>query len=684
LMREAIYIDQALHGYADGHQLLATSADLTSEQQSTLLIMSDLSGPAFRSGYESYLTGYPLSGGAVYCLARTWFAPELPRPGCVWTQTFLIKAEDLARIADFDQVSELFQRPTGPSELGGYCRRLVLDQRTLASSRLPIDGQAILRALYDGGKQVVISSESSLNYEPLLLAIFEQQWPKLRRSFRFCSGALSLRDTDFELSVSPPEATHSLSEEGILISNKYVGRHSEDWLRVANSDLIQREQKTEYRNFLWHFGPDLTEGRAAFRPLTEIYCLLSAEEVSAEKLLSAVGHFYPQPTAAVRLKAAIFGADSEQPALLGKEAIILKLLVSHPLASTIPTKTADVRTRARTIATNDMTAAVEIATLASELGGEYAQQFIEGFLENDDWSPDFIGDVPSELLIIFLDKHPALLSQRSIWLRIDRMGLVSRFFPQLAEDPNLLRDSISSMIEVGAWDTISRLIDHCGATAANEMFSLIDANTSEFIDYPDLIYSDLSKRNDAWMDLIQSDRLGPRALKFLSADLDPRSWHVRRLEFRRWAGMLETNSQFASPQRALRSAVFSLSVGLSSWSVDAAKFVSKSFSLIYSAAASDEIDDYLWQQLEPNLSWYSPSWDKCARLMRSVARAFRERSWPLQEFFLTFKSEQELSRALAEIDETYGGYRFIREVKESVLTRSVLVSAEQLAVIDRN
>jgi hypothetical protein len=222
-MSEAIYIDQTLHGYADGHQLLATSTDLTSEQQSALLIMSDLSGPAFRSGYESYLTGYPLSGGTIYCLARTWFAPELPRPGCVWTQTFLMKAEDLARITDFDQVNELFHRPTAPSELGGYCRRLMFDQKTAAvQSRLSIDGQSTLRALYDGGKMVVLSSESSLLYEPLLLAIFEQQWPRLRRSFRFCSGALSLRDTEFELSVSPPEATHSLSEEGVLISSKNV------------------------------------------------------------------------------------------------------------------------------------------------------------------------------------------------------------------------------------------------------------------------------------------------------------------------------------------------------------------------------------------------------------------------------------------------------------------------------
>jgi hypothetical protein len=681
-MSEAIYIDQTLHGYADGHQLLATSADLTSEQQSALLIMSDLSGPAFRGGYESYLTGYPLSGGAIYCLGRTWFAPELPRPGCVWTQTFLIKAEDLARITDFDQVNKLFHRPTGPSELGGYCRRLMLDQQVVVPSRLLIDGQSTLRALYDSGKKVVISSETSLLYEPLVLAIFEQQWPRLRRSFRFCSGALSLRDTEFELSVSPPEATHSLSEEGILITNKAIRHHSEeDWLEMANRDLIQRERKSGYRDFLWRFGPDLMEGRSAFRPLTEIYCLLKAAEAGAERLLSAIGHFYPQPATAGRLKAAVFGADSEYASRFGTEAVILRLLISHPLASAISAKTADISARARAIAAEDMPAAIEIALLASELGGEYAQQFLEGFFENGEWSPDFIMNVPSELLAISLSKHPALLSQPALWLRIDRVDVLERVRSQLNAEPDLLRHVLSAMMEAGAWDAISRVIGLCGASAVSAMFLLIDASPSEIIDYPDVVYSDISRRNEAWMKLVQSGQLGPKALKFLSADLDPRSWYVRRVELRNWAGMLEKNSQFGSPLRALRSAVFTLSVGLSSWNVDAAKFVSNSFSSVYSAAEKKEIDDALWQQLEPNLSWYRPSWDKCARLVRSVARAFEDRSWPIEDFILTFNSEQDLSRALSEINEVYGGYQFVRKIKERVLKGSLSVSEEQFAAI---
>src|ERR1700721_2594328 len=90
MVENAIELHQTLHGYGDGHQLLSSSLQLTREQQWQLLVMSDLSGPSFRAGFDSYLTGYPLEAGRFYCLARTGFAPELSRPGCVWTHTILV------------------------------------------------------------------------------------------------------------------------------------------------------------------------------------------------------------------------------------------------------------------------------------------------------------------------------------------------------------------------------------------------------------------------------------------------------------------------------------------------------------------------------------------------------------------------------------------------------------------
>jgi hypothetical protein len=52
-----ILLGQTLHGYQDGHSLLASSQRLPYASESTLLVLSDLSGQSFVSGFEAYLTG---------------------------------------------------------------------------------------------------------------------------------------------------------------------------------------------------------------------------------------------------------------------------------------------------------------------------------------------------------------------------------------------------------------------------------------------------------------------------------------------------------------------------------------------------------------------------------------------------------------------------------------------------
>ena len=85
-----IVIQQTLHGYAEGHRFLDGSIKLADDLARLVLRMSDLSGSKHCAGFEEYLTGYPLESVNMYALAKTWYAAEMPRPGCVWTHTLLI------------------------------------------------------------------------------------------------------------------------------------------------------------------------------------------------------------------------------------------------------------------------------------------------------------------------------------------------------------------------------------------------------------------------------------------------------------------------------------------------------------------------------------------------------------------------------------------------------------------
>src|SRR4051794_284651 len=84
---------QALYGYDDGHRLLASSVELDGVDQHLLARQTD-SPDAGTPGWEALLAGYPLPSGR-YAWTMTWPAPEMSRPGCVWTHVLIL---DLAAL----------------------------------------------------------------------------------------------------------------------------------------------------------------------------------------------------------------------------------------------------------------------------------------------------------------------------------------------------------------------------------------------------------------------------------------------------------------------------------------------------------------------------------------------------------------------------------------------------------
>ena len=118
---------QALHGYSEGHRLLASSTSLAAIDTRTMLVLSDLSGPGASIGDEGYLTGYPLPDAGLYALARTWLATEMPRPGCVWTHTILIDFADLASLSSPAVLLRLFIKPDSLDNLFAFRKSVAVD-----------------------------------------------------------------------------------------------------------------------------------------------------------------------------------------------------------------------------------------------------------------------------------------------------------------------------------------------------------------------------------------------------------------------------------------------------------------------------------------------------------------------------------------------------------------------------
>src|SRR5438309_1743147 len=109
--RVELKLHQAVFGYDSGHHLLASSLALSSESRRALAVITDASGPWPAAGFDQVITGMPLVKEPYYALFCTWPAPEMPRPGCVWSHVLLIEFANLARIIDLTDLRRFFQRP---------------------------------------------------------------------------------------------------------------------------------------------------------------------------------------------------------------------------------------------------------------------------------------------------------------------------------------------------------------------------------------------------------------------------------------------------------------------------------------------------------------------------------------------------------------------------------------------
>jgi len=286
----SITVHQALHGYNDGHRLISSSLPLGGLEARLMLVMSDLSGPGVKPPPVGYLTGYPLDKAGKYVLARTWPAPQMPRPGCVWTHSLMIDNADLAQMTSVTSLFHAFYRPEGPTVRAAYTTSLRIETSgppvivsDIMRARLAIDG------LYGyPDRRIVGEARDASGDEHLVMAIWLQQWPRLRRTFGFCTLAGADRSTkgvelDLQFAPSGDRLVQTKFPGAISLENIPPDRD----LDVLVSDLLQPEG-SQLREFLRRTGGDVDGGRRAMRPLCRLFeSILLREHLDLSAAVSA-------------------------------------------------------------------------------------------------------------------------------------------------------------------------------------------------------------------------------------------------------------------------------------------------------------------------------------------------------------------------------------------------------------
>ena len=279
-VRKKFILHQALHGYLDGHIQLAISTNLRPRDEKRLLALSDISGPGARIREKGYLTGYPLAESGFFALGRTWSAPEIPRPGCVWTHTLLIDFTDLAELGTLMGLLELFRRPQGTKAAQEYTNPCIFVPDAHARvSRLAEDwARQVMAGLYGRPRRPIVAGHFGDEVDRTVLALWSQQWPRLRRSFRFCTFSASDRSVDnasFDLQVVS-RSEHTIRKRfSDAIDAETVVAIRDRWLDDAIQDLL-RPDGFGLRDFFRRHGADIVVGREAFSPLCRLHRIMTS------------------------------------------------------------------------------------------------------------------------------------------------------------------------------------------------------------------------------------------------------------------------------------------------------------------------------------------------------------------------------------------------------------------------
>lgn len=291
-------LDQCLFGYDDGHRLLSSSFPLGVET-SLLTELSDLApGTVFQQA-EGYWTGLPVPSIGRYVLMRTWPAPEMPRPGCVWTHALLIEPALLESIADLSVLQSFAIRPNSPLDRDRYSEPVEVDVSRNSGTSSPVDDTTVrklIASLYEMiSATVEVTSPGELDGS--LFAVWSQQWPRLRRNFRFQTAASrtprSIGSTRFDI-------TAVLAHQEIESSKQDSSEPS--WVSTAVLD-VQEGVNGFLRPFLWRYGRDVRRQRGSFRPLVEINALdHDTQANSGLRVIEIVTDAFPARDDAVFLK----------------------------------------------------------------------------------------------------------------------------------------------------------------------------------------------------------------------------------------------------------------------------------------------------------------------------------------------------------------------------------------------
>lgn len=230
------FIDVQIHGYRKGHQLLASSIELSRDDQATVDRLSDIAGPLRpKELFAPYLSMYPLPSGSYYVVAKTWQDLAVSRAGCVRTKSLILDTQVWSRSPHPFTFLRLLSSSQLPNEIEAIRIQLQEALEVYLPPAPKFNVNEMMEALFlEEPKPVVVFDAPEP--EVIALHLLTSLWPDMRRRFALSTFALSPRKIggrDIDLVFAPSSVRAKFSDwPGRRVEGRLLQIERHRWTRT--------------------------------------------------------------------------------------------------------------------------------------------------------------------------------------------------------------------------------------------------------------------------------------------------------------------------------------------------------------------------------------------------------------------------------------------------------------------
>jgi hypothetical protein len=676
-------IHQAIHGYRDGHKQLSSSTSLGSDAARAMLVLSDMSGPSMQAGFDEYITGYPLAGTDYFAFAKTWYAPEMPRPGCVWTHSLLIPRSQIASVSVSRLVTS-FRRPQSDGVDIAATAPIVIESD--APSVRVSDGfsdktlaATMIGAVFGQPRPVIVVADMAAQFEAIFLRLWEELWPAERTRFSFCTGALMPRanagvllDLQAVPRAIPPSQFRKSASSALLLDLHAPGK-PEAWVDLVLDGAARGDAR--FRNWI-EVAAGADAGREAMPSLAPIFGEWYAPGSSARSVLTNVVNAKDlEADARNRLLCMAFDRASSESGTVARRELIEFLCAHRDLDLTAMTSMLEKQTQGLFEVARPDGVTLVLSLLGSELtavGESVLRAAVLLLVPND---VETFGDAQTPFLPTIVGANPGLAQSPTLWQRVGgrAIDVLSQLRAADLDDEarGVVVDAIFSSGRDVAVDAIVRF---GGSIALRRALTALASNQIHLSWQWRTALSAQPNTVLEWLEGLSS--WSQRDLELGSRFLSPNANQSRLATV--WK-RVATNSDSVVP----RVAAFGLTLAF--WEADVhSPLLAACFQPAYDAAGSSSLEYEEWDWLReraPSMSWYR-EWDRCERLAAALTHLLENQNASLETVFGIIHSRRAIRKVVAILDDEKDTRPYLKALRKTVKSSSVGTREQRDALLE--